>query len=203
MDAGYFYDHINGDSLLQSKVENKSLMTVAGTRYRALVLPSINSLPADVAEKIESFASAGLPVLFAGDLPTRASGFTSRTEDTQRVERAMASLRRHTSFHSATQVPSLISALSTAAAPNIRFRGNPFFFIQKQLDKTSLFFLRNESDEARKLDAEFDATGEPELWDPWTGEISALPFTRSARNRIAIELDIQSALIRAHRVLSR
>lgn len=203
MDAGYFYDHINGDSLLQSKVENKSLVTVAGTKYRALVLPSIDSLPIAVAEKIESFASAGLPVLFFGDLPTRASGFTAHTEDTQRVERAMARIRRHPSVHTSTQIPAVISTLTTVAAPNIRFHGDPFFFIQKQLDNTSLFFLRNESDQPRQLDAEFEATGDPELWDSqlwdsWTGEIASLPSTRTAANRVAIKLDLQplsSALI--------
>lgn len=197
MDAGYFYDHINGDSLLQSKVENKSLITVAGTKYRALVLPSIDALPADVAEKIESFASAGLPVLCAGDLPSRASGFTSHVEHTQRVQRAMAGIRRHPSFHAQPKIPGLISTLRTVAAPNIRFRGEPFFFIQKRLDDTSLFFLRNESDQPRKLDAEFETTGEPELWDPWTGEITSLQFTRTA-NRLAIKLDVDplsSALI--------
>ena len=197
-DAGYFYDHINGDSLLHCKVENKSLITVAGTKYRALVLPSINSLPADVAEKIESSASAGLPVLFSGDLPTRASGFTSHLDANQRVERAMTRIRSHPSFHAQPKIPDLISTLRTVAAPNIRFRGESFFFIQKQLDSTSLFFLRNESDQARKLDAEFDARGIPELWDPWTGEITTLPFTRAGANRFAIKLDLDplsSALI--------
>ncbi|HEV2577311.1 MAG TPA: glycosyl hydrolase [Acidobacteriaceae bacterium] len=198
MDAGYFYDYINGDSLLQSKIDNKSLITVAGTKYRALILPSIDSLPADVAEKIESFASAGLPVLFFGDAPTRASSFASRVEDTQRVEHAMAAIRSHPGFHTAAQIPSLISALSTASAPNIRFHGDPFFFIQKQLDDTSLFFLRNESDQLRKLDAEFEAEGEPQLWDPWTGDIAGLSFTRTGPNKVAIKLDLQplsSALI--------
>ncbi|HEX5283398.1 MAG TPA: glycosyl hydrolase [Bryocella sp.] len=198
MDAGYFYDHINGDSLLQSKVQNKSLITIAGTKYRALVLPSLDSLPADVAEKIESFVSAGLPVLCAGDLPTRASGFASHLRDTPRVERAMASIRRHPSFHADAEIPALITTLSRSAAPNIRFHGDPFFFIQKQLDHTSLFFLRNESDQPRKLDAEFEADGQPELWDPWTGEITSLPITRTAANKVAIKLDVHplsSALI--------
>ena len=59
-------------------------------------------------------------------------------------------------------------------------------------------FLRNETDAARRLIAEFRAEGTPELWDPWTGRTTAMAGTRRKGDWTEIELDLEpfgSALI--------
>jgi len=62
----------------------------------------------------------------------------------------------------------------------------------------NVFFLRNDSDATQRLDAEFEAEGRPELWDPWTGEATSIDDFRRNGDWIEIELDLQplsSALI--------
>lgn len=198
MDAGYHYDHINEDSLLRSKVLEKRLITVGGTIYRALVLPSMPSMSPQLAEKIESFVSQGLPVFISGEPPLRASGFTPNDEDTQRLQRAMSRIRQSPNCHVAGDTSHLISQLSNLVNPNVKFNGQPLPSLQKRLNGTDVFFFRNPSDETQRLDAAFEVQGKPELWDTWTGEMHAIPHQRLGANKTVIQLDLQplcSALI--------
>jgi hypothetical protein len=198
MGAGYHYDHINENSLLQSEVQSKSLVTVGGTSYRTLVLPSMSSMSARLAEKIQTFVSQGLPVFVSEKPPLHANGFTPHDEDTQRVRRAIDHIRQSPNCHVASDTSQLISQLTKLVKPNIEFHGKPLPFIQKTLDGTNVFFLRNPSDEVGRLDAEFEVDGEPELWDAWTGEMRAIPHQKLTADKTVVELELQpfsSALI--------
>jgi alpha-L-rhamnosidase len=169
MDAGYNYDHINADSLKRCEVRNRLLMTAGGASYRALVLPTLDAIDAALAEKLRSFASAGLPVLFAGQVPTRSEGLYANAGNTQHIQNVMHDLRSVSNVHFAVDVAEAVSMLRPAVKPDVRFRSQPLPFIQLQIGKMEAYFLRNSSDAANHLHAEFEANGAPELWDPWTG----------------------------------
>lgn len=198
MDAGYHYDHINKDSLLQCKIQAKALITAGGTIYRALVLPSMPYISPQLVEKIESFASQGLPVFFSGEPPLRASGFTPNDKGTRQVQQAVSRIRQSPNCHVAGDTSHLMSELSNLVEPNVRFHGKPLPFLQKRLSGVDSFFFRNPSDETRRLDATFEARGRPELWDAWSGGVQAISYQRLTANKTAIQLDLQplsSALV--------
>ncbi|MGD0740105.1 MAG: glycosyl hydrolase [Terracidiphilus sp.] len=195
MDAGYNYDHLNADSLLRCAVRNKMLVTRGGAQYRALVLPKLDMIDAAVAEKMQSWASAGLPILFAEQMPSHAD---EHLENAQRVRAAMAAMRSLPNVFVAVDRTELVTVLGRVAAPNVRFHGEALSFIQKRIGKMNAFFLRNETDAARHVQAEFEAEGAPALWDPWTGQTAAMAGTRRKGGWAEIELDLEpfgSALI--------
>ena len=109
MDAGYNYDHLNADSLLRSTVGGKMLVTPGGAVYQALVLPELDMIDAALAEKIASWASVGLPILFAEHMPVRADGLE---ENAQRGQTTMAAMRG-----SMRRMPS--TTLSVEAFPDL------------------------------------------------------------------------------------
>ena len=191
MDAGYNYDHINADSLLHSTVHGQLLVTTGGARYRALVFPSLDAIDATLAEKLQSFAIAGLPILFAGRVPFDDDGLLENTLKAQRVRAAMHSIRNLHNVCFAAETESVVSMLTRAVNPNVRFHGKTLPFIQKRIGSMNAFFLRNDSDAAQHLDAEFEAEGKPELWDPWTGQTASIAGYRRKGNWVAIELDLQ------------
>ena len=195
LDAGFNYDHINVDSLMYCTVRNKLLVTRGGAQYRALVLPALDAIDVTLAEKIESWASAGLPILFADRIPSRADGLL---ENTGRVQTAMRAMRRLPNVHVATDHAGLVTMLGRVAEPNVRFHGEALPFIQKRIGKMNAYFLRNETDAARHVRAEFEAEGTPELWNPWTGQTAAIAETRRKSDWAEIDLDLDpfgSALI--------
>ena len=198
MDAGYNYDHINADSLLHCTVHDKMLVTTGGARYRALMLPPLDAIDAALAEKLQSFAIAGLPILFAGEVPSHTDGLLENVEKTQRVQAAMHRLRSLTDVYSAANTGEALAMLRRAANPNIRFQTKALPFIQKRIGSLNTFFLRNDSDELQHVNAEFEAEGMPELWDPWTGKTAAVVSPRRQGSWVRVELDLQplsSALI--------
>lgn len=198
MDAGYNYDYINADSLLHSTVRDHMLVTTGGARYRALVLPALNALDETLAEKLRDFASAGLPILFAGGVPMRADGLLGYAHQTQKIHAAMRSLRNFHNVYVSSGNEECLTMLRRDANPNIRFHSEALPFIQKQIGSITAFFLRNTSDTIQHLDAEFEAKGAPELWDPWTGQTVAIASYRRNGNWVQIKLGLQpfsSALI--------
>jgi hypothetical protein len=195
MDAGYNYDHLSVDSLLRCAVRGNMLVTRGGAQYRAMVLPKLDRIDATLAEKMQGWASAGLPILFAEQTPSHADEFE---ENAQRVQAAMAAMRSLPNVHVAADRAELVTALGRVAKPNIRFHGEALSFIQKRIGKVNAYFLRNETDAGRHVHAEFEAEGAPALWDPWTGQTAALAGTRRKGNWTEVELDLEpcaSALI--------
>lgn len=198
MDAGYNYDHINADSLAHCTVRDKMLVTPGGAQYRALVLPALDAINAALAEKMRDFANAGLPILFAERVPSRADGLLENATKTQRVQGAMRGMRSLPNVSLSADPGRIIATLRQTANPNVRFHDDALPFIQKRIGKINAFFLRNESDAARHVDAEFEAEGKPELWNPWTGETAALTAFRRKGDWVEIEFDLEpldSALI--------
>jgi hypothetical protein len=195
MDLGYNYDHINVESLMRSTVRDRMLVTQGGAEYQALVLPALDMIDAALAQKMQGWASAGLPILFAEHMPVRADGLE---ENAQRVQAAMEAMRGLPNVFVAADRAGLVTMLGRAAEPNIRFHGDALPFIQKRIGKLNAYFLRNERDTARHAHAEFQAQGTPELWDPWTGQTAAMAGTRRKGSWTEIELDLEpfgSALI--------
>lgn len=198
MDAGYNYDHLNLSSLLQCRVHERMLITTGGARYRALVFPPLDAMNPEMAEILLHFAASGLPILFASAPPEQADTFFEHARQSQRVQSAMRRLRGFRNVHVCAGAEELISALSRAATPNLRFRGDPLPFIQKQVGELNVFFVRNESDATRRLHVDFHSDGTPELWDPWTGRAVRLNVQRRATGWVQIDRELppfSSALI--------
>ena len=198
MDAGYNYDHINADSLLHSSVRDHMLVTTGGAHYRVLVLPPLGTIDAVLAEKLQNFATAGLPILFAGKIPLYADGLLENARKTQRVQAAMRGIRSFRNVYFSDDTEAVVSMLRKAVLPNVRFHSKALPFIQKRIGSMNAFFLRNDSDTTRHVDAEFEADGQPELWNPWTGKTATIVSHRRRGNWVEVELDLQplsSALI--------
>jgi hypothetical protein len=198
MAAGYNYDHINADSLLHCTVRDRMLTTLGGARFRVLVLPRLDAIDATLAERLHSFAAAGLPILFADQMPLSAEGFFENTSRTQRVQSAMHSLRSLSNVYSSSDTDAAVTTLRRVANPNIKFHSKPLSFIQKRIGQMNLFFLRNDSDAMQSLNAEFQAEGTPELWNPWTGGTASIARHRRKGDWVEIDLDLEpfsSALI--------
>jgi hypothetical protein len=198
MDAGYNYDHINADSLLHSTVRDRMLITMGGAHYRVLVLPPFRAIDATLAGKLQVFATAGLPILFAGETPSHADGLLENAQKTQQVQAAMRGMHNLHNAYFCADLEGVPSTLRKAAPPNVNFHTKAVPFIQKRIGRLNTFFLRNDSDAMQHVDAEFEADGQPELWDPWTGKTESIVSHRRQGSWVKVDLDLQplsSALI--------
>jgi alpha-L-rhamnosidase len=86
-----------------------------------------------------------------------------------------------------------IAAVGEMTEPNLRFIGSAetVFFLQKRIGPLELYFLRNSSPEERDFEVKFPVGGaSPEVWDPWTGEISPLLEFQPRAKDVQIKLNL-------------
>lgn len=188
MDSGYNYDHINANSLLRCSVHDRRLFSSGGATYKGIVFPSLDAIDPDVAERLERLAGSGLPIVFAGAVPARASGLLENDRNTQRVVTAMGNLRQNSNAYFASDCKQALTMITQLLSPNVRFRGAPLPFIQKRIGNINAYFLRNHSDVEKRVSASFEAEGLPESWDPWTGKIAAVADYRRTDEWVEVKL---------------
>ena len=184
IDAGYSYDHVNASALLESAVGGGLLLTSGGAEYRTLIIAAANGLDVTVADYVQRFAHAGLRVIILGKNPQIAGGFDN--------------MPNIANMHLAAGTGECLAILQRFVVPDVRFKGRPSFFIQRRVGNQKLFYVRNDSDAPRHIDAIFDADGHPQLWDPWTGEVEALAVVAGEGGRARIQMELQpfgSALV--------
>ena len=73
---GYTYDRISQKNLLSSKISGNKL-NVGNGSYKVLLVTNLEHTSPIILSKILAHADAGLKVIFIGDFPQRATGFSN------------------------------------------------------------------------------------------------------------------------------
>jgi hypothetical protein len=181
---GYDHDVTNEDILLQLEVENGRLVVPGGVHYRVLVLPDHKVLSLAALKKVEGLLAQGATVLGAKPerLVSRVGG-----EDAQREFHALATklwgekpaetgLKKIGNGRLVWGQSSRSLLLADGVAPDFEVlhakRQADYEYIHYTIDGADVYFVCNQTTQARKADLAFRVSGrQPELWDPATGEI--------------------------------
>jgi hypothetical protein len=164
LDAGLDWDWINADALLKGRIEGDIFISPGGHRYRALILPDLPALRAEVAERLAACARAGLPVWAVGGLPAREEGWLDAAARDLRVRAAMSGVQ--------VVAPSTIGRQLRAAGvtPVLDLpAGHGLQFTVREDGDQRWVFLRNPDPQARSVDLAVPAGEGVELWHAWTG----------------------------------
>ena len=189
MANGYNFDFINEDTLLRhATVENRELHT-PGNVYPSLVLRNETRITLQLAEKLQEFARAGLPIVFAEHVPAEEVSFKDYRSNGQRIQQIMQEIigsQREASrqirnvrgaevFASWMTQPRSLRCYrrELKVSPNLRFATPEpsIFFQQFDIDSKSFFFFRNPKAESQDARVTLAAGRRiPQVWNPWTGE---------------------------------
>jgi hypothetical protein len=198
MASGYNFDFINEDTLLHhATVENHELHT-PGSVYPSLVLRNETRITLELAEKLKEFAHAGLPIVFAEHLPAEEISFTDYANHGRRIQQIMQEVagdhgRGSVRFvEDATAVPSVLQN-DLKVRPNLRFATPEpsIFFQQFDAGSASFFFFRNPKAQSQDARVTLAARGRiPQIWNPWTGEVTEAAAYRSENGSVTINLHL-------------
>jgi hypothetical protein len=208
MANGYNFDFINEDTLLHyATVENHELHT-PGSVYPSLVLRNETRISLPLAEKLQEFARAGLPIVFAEHMPAEEISFKDYSRNGEQIQKIMRELTAAQSTSSgsaspqthgsvrlvadATAVPRVLQA-ELNVGPNLYFATPEpqIFFQQFDVAGVSFFFFRNPLAESQEFRVTLPAGKRiPEIWNPWTGEIAQAPVYRSDRGSVTFEVHL-------------
>ena len=81
---GYDVDYISDKYILSTRVENNNLVTEGGSNYKAIIIPGVNYMPADVLAHLVSLLKEGATLIFTDNYPKDVPGF-GQLEDKRKV----------------------------------------------------------------------------------------------------------------------
>lgn len=183
--AGYSFDYINGEVLLQrASVEDGRIVLPSGMKYRLLVLPQLETMRPEILQKIKELLLAGACVI--GPAPKYSPSLSDYPAADRKVQ-ALASelwgdqtesvrtIGKGRLFMPATSLQPVLEALNVK--PDMRVNsGTPVLFIHRATDEGDIYFISNQSETPVDINPSFRVAGKlPELWNPLTAEIRLLP----------------------------
>lgn len=183
--AGYSFDYINGEVLLQrASVEDGRIVLPSRMKYRLLVLPQLETMRPEILQKIKELLQAGACVI--GPAPKYSPSLSDYPAADRKVQ-ALASelwgdqtesvrtIGKGRLFMPATSLQPVLEALNVK--PDMRVNsGTPVLFIHRATDEGDIYFISNQSENPVDINPSFRVAGKlPELWNPLTAEIRLLP----------------------------
>ncbi len=165
--AGYDYDYINADVLLnRARVEHGQLVLPDGMSYRVLVLPPSETMRPETLAKIKSFVDAGLTVL--GPLPSRSPSLQDYPACDATVQKLAAELKGR--VHAGGDLRAALPVPDVAG-----LNPSKILFTHRRDGETDIYFLSNQTDTPAQLMPAFRVTGKvAELWHPDSGTMERL-----------------------------
>jgi hypothetical protein len=200
LDAGYNFDFFDDQALNQAGRLDGSSLVLGENRYRAVILPSVTTIPEQTLVKLEQFARAGGILIATGETPSNAPGFQATAADHQKVAAVSRRLFEGPGApgHLLRQGPDDWSqtlngllqpdAALTPAAPEIGY-------VHRRTGDADVYFLANTGNVSHVTTARFrvaeDARVRAEFWDPLSGEIEEAPIAASDRNSVSVSLRLE------------
>ncbi|NJK96290.1 MAG: glycosyl hydrolase family 2 [Bacteroidales bacterium] len=73
--AGYDVDYVSDNFIRSASCLNNKIITLGKNAYKAIIIPGVKKMPADVLEKLIALARQGATIIFVSDYPSDVPGF--------------------------------------------------------------------------------------------------------------------------------
>lgn len=183
--AGYSFDYINAEVLLErASVKKGRIVLPGGMKYRLLVLPQLETMRPEVLQKIKELLLAGACIM--GPAPQYSPSLSHYPAADQEIKSVAAELWGNQTepvrsvgkghlFMPGTPMQLILDTLNINADFSID-SDSPVLFIHRATPEGDIYFLSNQSEAPVEINPSFRVTGKlPELWNPLTAEIRCLP----------------------------
>ncbi|HZU27257.1 MAG TPA: glycosyl hydrolase [Bryobacteraceae bacterium] len=183
LDAGYNVDFVDDRTL-----------ALAATRYRAIVLPSIERIPLASLRTLADFAHKGGVLMAVGRAPSLAPGM--REAGDASAIAAMSTALFHAAGHDGHFVDregDLGPQLNALTTPDVRLTNAApdIGFIHRAAAREDIYFIANTGNAPELVQAAFRVHGKrAERWDPFTGKISALAARETGREQTSLAMHL-------------
>jgi len=183
--SGYDYDFCSPEIIQRMEVRNGLIHLPTGVNYRYLVLPRSGRLTLPTARKVEELRKAGASIYLQSRIAGTPGleGYPEADEQVRKMAKSWPVLPEggwDDVFASEKLKPD--------------FEGDGLKCIHRRAEDVDLYFVANTKPERVKRECTFRIAGKtPELWDPETGEVFALPGVRQTENRATATLHFEPA----------
>lgn len=202
--SGIDFDFIDDPSLDRAEVSAGKLV-VSGIEFRAVLLPPLTTICRETLKKLQEYYTAGGTVVALGQLPHASPehgrydptvlsivqeifGVAPGTEPGGIVQ--SSNEQGGQAFfvpYDESQIPSVIS---NAIVRDVVVPEGDVFHTHQKTEEADIYFLVNMKPEKRRIAVTLRVRGEPEVWDPFTGEAVPVYRFEPAGNTTRVLLDM-------------
>ncbi len=187
---GIDFDFIDYESLSRAEASNGEL-NVSGEKYKVLIVPSMKAIRFESLKKIEEFRHSGGVVVNIGSLPQATD--KNGLNDISLAKTVTGIFSDTVNVLKCNDPRSVAATLTGKYQPDFRIitpvKERPYV-MHRVIGFRNVFALYNLPAGTRCL---FRIKGQPQLWNPWTGEISSLKaFSSETPEGIEITMPLSS-----------
>ncbi|RZK81877.1 MAG: glycosyl hydrolase [Pedobacter sp.] len=181
---GYNFDACSPSQLYKASVKDGKIVFQGGASYHILVLPAVKTMTPALLEQINSLVKAGATVV--GAPPVKAPGLTDRSNADEKIAAIVKELWDTKKIIFNTEIANSNDNLYPAyelTANILKSKGIlPDFtangairYTHRAMPGIDIYFVANRTDRQITTEGVFRSTqGNPQLWNPITGEIRGL-----------------------------
>lgn len=187
---GYYYTHINEDSLLRGRVEGGKLL-VGMAEIEAVIFNHIEHISLPLARKLEEMAAGGVRIIFMGALPQQQPGYSGYQDNDPRIKEIMRALNEKEKAFVTEEKPTPVLK-AKGVLPNLVFEREQraIHYIHKQTADTDYYFLRSGSRFPQRVRFSLPhGYRTPYILDPFTGEVEEATVHEAVGDKLFMELD--------------
>ena len=177
LDAGFNLDFIDDTVLAERARVDQGLLAIGQSRYRAVILPDVERMPARTLRALETFARQGVRVFATRRTPALAPGYLASVEDHAAVGAAADRLFRGASPAGVfvERDTDLAAALKSRLQPDmaVSAAAADIGFVHRRPEAADIYFVANTSNARQSIDVTFRvAAVQAQQWNPITGEVA-------------------------------
>ncbi len=179
LESGYALDFVDDRAIEQAAGVEQNALRIGDNRYRVVILPGVEAIPAGTLQRLAEFARAGGVVVATRRLPAEPPGFQVSEQERQRVTSLVREMFEQPSARGLF-VPAedqLGAVLRQKLQPDVAFspRLPDLGFVHRTTPEAEIYFLANTGNTSVKFTARFrSADGGGEFWDPLSGKAVSL-----------------------------
>ncbi|HYR41899.1 MAG TPA: glycosyl hydrolase, partial [Terriglobia bacterium] len=210
--SGLNYDYVN-QNLLQSATSANGQLIIGPNSYSALILDHVTQIAPRTAQLIEQLSTAGVPILFVGDVPYRSTGYLSANQNDKMVQdvfhRMLGRIRDVIVLQDKVQSGSAVfisdpANLGTALATDLQIEpdlilSDDIQFAHRQTASADYYFITTSRDLAFDTLISFPNNGGrfPQIFDLATGDVVLAPVysVHGARTAMPLHLNPGGAAV--------
>ncbi|MFO7693376.1 MAG: glycosyl hydrolase [Vicinamibacterales bacterium] len=184
LDAGFNLDFVDDTVLAgRGRVENGRL-AIGQSRYRAIVLPDVERMPAETIRVLETFAKQGVHVFATRRTPALAPGYLATPADHAGVAAVANRLFRGPAPAGVlvARDADLSAALRSRLTPDLAVSAAPadIGFVHRRTDEADIYFVANTSNRPLAIDATFRvAAATARQLNPLDGSAASIEVRRA------------------------
>jgi hypothetical protein len=162
--------------------------------YRAIVLADQKTMAVDTARRLLDLARDGLPVVFAGDLPSATPGFHDAAAQDAELRRVIAQLVKRHNVHRVADLAAVPDLLARLGVRPAAATGSADVLSVRRTDRaTDYYYLFNQRTWATEQRLTLTGDGRPYELDTWTGKITPITDYRRTADGVVVDVALEPA----------